>query len=126
MRDTDPVTTFSFAVSALSKMGIGYVHIMEASASDLRHGGKAIPVSVFRPNFQGTLIVNQDYDQGKAEAVLARGDADLVSFARLFLANPDLPTRFARGAALNAADPATFYGGGEKGYTDYPFLVNHR
>ncbi len=124
MRDSDPVRTFSYAVSALSKMGIGYVHIMEASASDLRHGGKAIPVSAFRPHFEGTLIVNQDYDQSKAEAVLARGDADLVSFARLFLANPDLPTRFARGASLNAADPATFYGGGEKGYTDYSFLAS--
>ncbi|MDX1961860.1 MAG: alkene reductase [Pirellulales bacterium] len=122
MRDSDPVGTFTHAVSALSKMGIGYVHIMEASASDLRHGGKAIPVSVFRPYFEGTLIVNQDYDQAKAEAVLARGDADLVSFARLFLANPDLPNRFAKRAALNTPDPTTFYGGDEKGYTDYPFL----
>lgn len=122
MRDSDPVQTFSFAVSALNRLGIGYVHLMEASASDLRHGGKAIPVSVLRPHFKGTLIVNQDYDREKAEAVLARGDADLVSFARLFLANPDLPMRFARGAALNAPDPATFYGGGDKGYTDYPFM----
>ncbi|ODA29121.1 alkene reductase [Planctopirus hydrillae] len=122
MRDSDPIETFSFVVAALSKMGIGYVHIMEASDSDLRHGGKAIPVTTFRPHFEGTLIVNQDYDQAKAEAVLARGDADLVSFARLFLANPDLPKRFATEAPLNAADPATFYGGNEKGYTDYPFL----
>lgn len=122
MRDSDPVTTFSYAVSALSKLGVGYVHVMEASRSDLRHGGQAIPVSVFRPHFEGTLIVNQDYDQAKAEAALTRGDADLVSFARLFLANPDLPKRFARGAPLNPADPATFYGGNEKGYTDYPFL----
>lgn len=122
MRDSAPIKTFSFVVAALSKMGIGYVHIMEASDSDLRHGGKAIPVTTFRPHFEGTLIVNQDYDQAKAEAVLARGDADLVSFARLFLANPDLPKRFATEAPLNAADPATFYGGNEKGYTDYPFL----
>lgn len=120
MRDSNPVSTFSFAVSALSKLGIGYVHIMEASESDLRHGGKAIPVSAFRPFFQGTLIANQDYDQEKAEEALVRGDADLISFARLFLANPDLPERFARGASLNAPDPSTFYGGGEKGYTDYP------
>jgi N-ethylmaleimide reductase len=121
MRDSDPLKTFSFAVSALNRLGVGYVHIMEAGASDLRHGGKAIPATTFRPHFQGTLIVNQDYDQAKAEAVLARGDADLVSFARLFLANPDLPERFSRGASLNSPDPSTFYGGGEKGYTDYPF-----
>lgn len=55
-------------------------------------------------------------------ADIAHGDADLVSFARLFLANPDLPKRFASGASLNEPDPATFYGGGEKGYTDYPLL----
>lgn len=123
MRDSDPIQTFSFAVAALSKLGIGYVHIMEASASDLRHGGNAIPIAAFRPHFNGTLIVNQDYDRDKAETVLARGDADLVSFARLFLANPDLPARFARGASLNLPDPSTFYGGGEQGYTDYPFLL---
>lgn len=122
MRDSDPVATFSHAVAALNALSIGYVHIMQASASDLRHGGKAIPVSVFRPHFKSTLIVNQDYDQAKAEAAIAQGDADLVSFARLFLANPDLPMRFASGAPLNEPDPATFYGGGEKGYTDYPLL----
>ncbi len=121
MRDSDPVATFSFAVSALSKLGIGYLHIMEASEADLRHGGKAIPVATFRPLFDGTLIVNQDYSQAKAEAALASGDADLVSFARLFLANPDLPLRFANALELNVPDPTTFYGGDAKGYTDYPF-----
>jgi N-ethylmaleimide reductase len=123
MRDSDPIATFSFAVTALSNLGVGYLHIMEASESDLRHGGKAIPASTFRPLFQGTLIVNQDYGRAKAESALASGDADLVSFARLFLANPDLPARFAGDLALNTPDPATFYGGDEKGYTDYPFAV---
>jgi N-ethylmaleimide reductase len=121
MRDSDPVATFSFAVSALSELGIGYLHIMEASEADLRHGGKAIPAATFRPLFDGTLIANQDYGQAKAEAALASGDADLVSFARLFLANPDLPLRFANNLELNVPDPATFYGGDAKGYTDYPF-----
>jgi N-ethylmaleimide reductase len=123
MRDSDPIATFSFVASALSELGVGYLHVMEASESDLRHGGKAIPVSTFRPLFKGTLIVNQDYGRAKAESVLASGDADLVSFARLFLANPDLPSRFAGDLPLNTPDPATFYGGGEKGYTDYPFAV---
>jgi len=125
MRDSDPIATFSFAVTALSDLGVGYLHIMEASESDLRHGGKAIPVSTFRPLFQGTLIVNQDYGRAKAESVLASGDADLVSFARLFLANPDLRARFAGDLTLNTPDPATFYGGDEKGYTDYSFLDGH-
>ncbi len=125
IRDSDPIRTFSYAVNALGKLGVGYIHLMEASTADLRHGGQAISAAVFRPLFEGTLIVNQDYDQMKAEAALARGDADLVSFARLFLANPDLPKRFARGAALNSFDPATFYTGGAKGYIDYPFLDSH-
>jgi N-ethylmaleimide reductase len=123
MNDTDPVVTFRHAVSALNELGVGYVHIMEASAADLRHGGMAIPASIFRPLFKQTLIVNQDYDKSKADSALSRGDADLVSFARLFLANPDLPARFSVGADLNKPDHSTFYVGGEKGYTDYPFLI---
>lgn len=94
---------------------------MEASEADLRHGGKAISVSTFWPLFEEALIVNQDYGQAKADAVLASGDADLVSFARLFLATPDLPSRFINGHDLNEPDPSTFYVGNEKGYTDYPF-----
>ena len=55
-------------------------------------------------------------------AALSAGAADLVAFGRLFLANPDLPARFAQGAPLNTPDPDTFYGGDERGYTDYPTL----
>jgi N-ethylmaleimide reductase len=54
--------------------------------------------------------------------VLERGDADLVSFGLLFLANPDVPERFSKDAPLNEPNPTTFYGGDERGYTDYPFL----
>jgi N-ethylmaleimide reductase len=65
-------------------------------------------------------MVNGGYEADTAEATLARGEADLVSFAKVFLANPDLPTRFAEGSRLNEPDPSTFYGGDERGYTDYP------
>lgn len=57
-----------------------------------------------------------------AERAIASGIADAIAFGRLFIANPDLPERFRRGASLNEPDPSTFYGGGEKGYTDYPFM----
>jgi N-ethylmaleimide reductase len=57
----------------------------------------------------------------RGNAVLATGEADLVSFGTLFLANPDLPQRFALNVPLNQPDIASFYGGSEKGYTDYPF-----
>ncbi len=122
MSDSDPVKTFSYAVSALDEIGVAYVHMMAASESDLRHGSANVPIGTFRPLFRRTLVANQDYDQAKAEAVLNAGMADAVSFGRLFLANPDLPARFAAGAGLNVADAKTFYGGDSKGYTDYPAL----
>ena len=65
---------------------------------------------------------NKGYDLARANAALREGAVDLVSFATLFLANPDLPERFRRGAPLNPPDRDTFYRGGEKGYTDYPAL----
>ena len=67
-------------------------------------------------------MTNGGYDRDRAERVLKAGDADLVSFGRLFLANPDLPERFKKNGPLNEPDLATFYGGDETGYTDYPSL----
>ena len=71
-------------------------------------------------------MANFGYTFARAEAALRAGRADLISFGKLFLANPDLPERFGRGAPLNAPDHNTFYGGGEQGYTDYPALTNLR
>jgi N-ethylmaleimide reductase len=70
--------------------------------------------------FQGPLIVNDGYTADTAEVALVRGEADLVSFGAPFLANPDLVERFRAGLPLNAPDRSTFYGGGTRGYTDYP------
>ncbi len=75
---------------------------------------------VMREPFQGPFMLNGGFNQETATAALAQGEADLISFGTLFLANPDLVERFAEGAALNAPDRATFYAGGEKGYIDYP------
>jgi N-ethylmaleimide reductase len=68
------------------------------------------------------LIANGGYGRETADAVIARGEADLVAFGIPFLANPDLPRRLREGAPLNAPDRATFYSGGERGYVDYPAL----
>ena len=122
MYDSNPVATFSYLVEALNRFDLAYLHLIEPQEADLRHGGTAIPTSHFRPIFKGNLIVNGGYDQEKAEAAIARGDADLVSFGTLFIANPDLPERFQLNIPLNQPDPATFYGGDEKGYTDYPTM----
>jgi len=122
LHDSDPKATFSYAIAALNSFGLGYLHLMEPTPADIRHGGKPIPVSKFRHLYSGTLIANGGYDKEKGNAAIANGYADLISFGTPFLANPDLPERLRLNAALNQADRNTFYGGDEKGYTDYPFL----
>jgi len=77
---------------------------------------------VFRNAFKSVLISAGGYTAESADQAIANGSADAVAFGRLFIANPDLPTRFASRSPLNAYDRSTFYGGTEKGYTDYPTL----
>src|SRR6201999_938240 len=76
-----------------------------------------------RQKYNGTLMVAGGFDHASAERWLREGRADLIAFGRKFLANPDLPERLRVDAPLNADDPTTYYGGGEKGYTDYPSLA---
>ena len=72
--------------------------------------------------YEGTLIVAGGFDLDEAEEWVEDGKADLIVFGRKFIANPDLPERFRLGAHLNGDDTMTYYGGGAKGYTDYPSL----
>ena len=131
--DSDPAQTFATAVRALDRLGLGYLHLVEPGPADpapslpspASGGGKGegrLDAAFFRPLWRSALVVNKAYDLDRANAVLRSGAADLVSFATLFIANPDLPERFRRGAAFNAADRKTFYGGGAGGYTDYATL----
>lgn len=124
MHDSNPRATFSYAIQALNDFELAYLHLLDPSEADLRHGGTPIPTREFRPLYQGTLMVNWDYDKDKGNAAIAAGDADLVSYGKLFIANPDLPKRFRLNAPLNEPDPTTFYGGDERGYTDYPALAD--
>ncbi|MGF6362020.1 N-ethylmaleimide reductase [Pseudomonas frederiksbergensis] len=119
MSDRDPQATFNYAAKMLSRYGLAYIHVVElgAGAFDFRD---------LKRRFGGSYIANGGYDAERAEKALSSGDADLVSFGTAFLANPDLVERFQRGAALNEADPATFYQGEERGYTDYPTLAESR
>jgi N-ethylmaleimide reductase len=83
-------------------------------------------MQLIRDKYDGTLIVAGGFDLDEAEAWVEDGKADLIVLGRKFLANPDLPLRFRLGADLNADDPTTYYGGGAKGYTDYPSLEQER
>lgn len=115
MSDSDPTQTFTHVAKALSPLGLAYLHIVETGPSRLDW-------LLLRRAFAGTFIANGGYDQAKAEMAVAAGRADLVSFANLYLANPDLVERFRQGALLNKPDRTTFYGGDSRGYTDYPTL----
>jgi N-ethylmaleimide reductase len=124
MKDSDPAATFGYVAQSLSALGIAYLHVVEPADKNL-YKVNGEPVSAthhLRALFKGTLITAQGYDFESGNKVIAERDADLVAFARLFLANPDLPQRFALNAPLNEADASTFYGGDERGYTDYPAL----
>jgi N-ethylmaleimide reductase len=121
MRDSDPVRTFSAAAQALNNRGLAYLHVIDAGPGSATFNPAAprILPSIAR-GFQGPLIVNDGYTADTAEVALVRGEADPVSFGAPFLANPDLVERFRAGLPLNAPDRSTFYGGGTRGYTDYP------
>lgn len=113
--ESDPEAVYLPLAQEVEKRGLAYLHVIE-NADDVQLTPR------IREAFTGTLVVNDSYDRDKAEAALTHGLADIVSFGRHFLANPDLPHRFAVGAELNEGDVATFYGGAEPGYLDYPTL----
>jgi N-ethylmaleimide reductase len=122
MADSDPAATFSTAVGELNRFGLAYLHVVEPAASDPMPAGEPPDIDFFHKLWRGALIGNKGYDLARAKAVLHHGTADLVAFATLFLANPDLPERLRRGGPFNPPDRPTFYGGTAKGYTDYPAL----
>ncbi len=117
MHDADPAATFTYAARALDALDLAYLHVIE---NDLRDGVHAS--ALVRDAFDGPLMVAGGFDRASGEAALQEGRADLIAYARYFLANPDLPVRFALNAPLNDWDRSTFYGGGAEGYTDYPSL----
>lgn len=128
MVDSDPETHFSYVLQQLSERGIAYAHLVEprvgaAGAGAPIDDSKPRTSHVFRKAFPGVLISAGGYTAETAEETVADGYADAIAFGRLFIANPDLPERFHAGAELNTPDRSTFYGGTEKGYTDYPSLT---
>ena len=123
MSDSDPRETFSRYAEELSRLGIGYIHLIEPVGGKLgiTEPDKQI-APLIRAKFNGTLVLNGGYNAASGNEAIDTGLADLVSYGVLFLANPDLPERFRMGAHLNTADISTFYLGEEKGYIDYPSL----
>jgi N-ethylmaleimide reductase len=119
MRDSDPVALYTYLAKQLSALNLAYLHVMRADLLQQQHGDVLTPV---RANFKGVLVANMGYTALEADEAIAAGTVDAVAFGVPFIANPDLPARFLAGAALNAANPATFYSRGPAGYTDYAAL----
>ena len=127
VHDSDPQPLFEYVVRELASLQLAYIHIIEGSTG----GPRELPDRPFDYNALKTAyrdaggkaawMVNNGYDRESAEQAVHAG-ADLVAFGRPFIANPDLVERLRRNAPLNAPDKTTFYGGGAKGYTDYPVL----
>ena len=127
MGDSNPIVLFSYVLQQLSNRGIAYVHLVEprvgnAGADAPIDGDAPRTAETFRKAFKGVLISAGGYSAETAEQAIANHFADAVAFGRLFIANPDLPKRFEKKIPLNAYDRGTFYGGTEKGYTDYPTM----
>jgi N-ethylmaleimide reductase len=125
MSDSNPVALFSYVIRLLTGVRPAYVHLIEARADEgpaAAEFSNVSTASLFRPLFPGVLISAGGYSYESADEAIATGVADAVAFGRVFISNPDLPRRFRTSAPLNAYDRATFYGGGAKGYIDYPAL----
>lgn len=128
--DPDPQPLFEHVVRELAKLDLAYVHIIEGSTGgprDFQQGNKPFDYPALRAAYRNAggkaaWMVNNGYDRALAEQALEQG-ADLVAYGRPFISNPDLARRLREGAALNELDRKTLYGGGEKGYTDYPALA---
>jgi N-ethylmaleimide reductase len=121
--DSDPEATFGYLAERLNDYGLAYLHVIEPrvkGTETLVEGQPPVAAALLRRIFKGPIIAAGGFDRAGAEAILARGDADLVAFGRFFASNPDLPERFRRGIPLNPYNRDAFWGGDERGYTDYP------
>ena len=120
MLEADPGPVYRPLVDALDELGLAYLHLTD--------NDRYPALADLAPRWSGTLVANVGENgpattREQGEALVAAGRAQLVSYGRAFLANPDLPARFAAGAELNEVDPTHLYGWGPEGYTDYPALA---
>ncbi|MCB5945319.1 alkene reductase [Acidocella sp. KAb 2-4] len=115
LTDSTPLATFSYVARELRERGIAFICTRE-------HQGEDWIGPQLKKIFGGVYIANEGFTRDSAQEILATGEVDAVAWGREFIANPDLVARFRAGAPLNEMDPATFYGGGAHGYTDYPAL----
>ena len=126
--DSDPQPLFTYVVKQLAQLNLAYIHIIEGATGGPREiedrpfDYEALKAAYREAGGKGAWMVNNGYDRPLAEEAVKEGD-DLVAFGKPFISNPDLVRRLRENAPLNELDNATMYGGGAKGYTDYPALA---
>jgi N-ethylmaleimide reductase len=127
VHDENPQPLFEYVVKQLAALDLAYIHVVEGATGGPREledrpfDYEALKAAYRRAGGKGAWMVNNGYDKPLAEEALKEGD-DLVAFGKPFISNPDLVRRLREGAPLNPWDKNTFYGGGAKGYIDYPAL----
>ncbi|TQV86358.1 alkene reductase [Aliikangiella coralliicola] len=119
MSDSDPQSLFNHLVEKLNAFNLAYIHVVERFGDV---NDESFDFALLRQRFNGAYIANGGYTGESAEKSLGDNQSDFIAFGTPFISNPDLPLRLKKGAKLNDADPNTFYGGNEEGYTDYPSL----
>lgn len=121
MKDSNPQALFNYVTEQLNQFNLAYLHVVEGG---IHGGGVADPFdfAAMRKLCKSPYIANLSYDKATGNAAIASGHADAIAYGVPFIANPDLVERFRKDAPLNQADSSSFYGGSEKGYTDYPTL----
>ncbi|WP_236980734.1 alkene reductase [Membranihabitans maritimus] len=110
--------TYQHLVEKLNSLDINYIHLVEGPSLNQDNGPSLL--SKIREIFSNTIILNGGYDLERAEHAISSGQADLISFGRPLISNPDFVERLKNQWDIAEANPATFYSPGEKGYTDYP------
>ncbi|WP_395026471.1 alkene reductase [Comamonas odontotermitis] len=129
IEDSDPQSLFEYLVRQLAPLGLAYIHVIEGATGGPREvEGRPFDYVDFKAAYRqaggkAAWMVNNSYTRAMAQEVVASQEADMVAFGKAFIANPDLVDRLRKQAALNEGDTSTYYGGGEKGYTDYPTLA---
>jgi N-ethylmaleimide reductase len=128
--EDEPEPLYRYALQSLAKLDIAYLHLIEPRSTGTGKADVSRPEApsaskLFRADWPGVLIAAGGYDRESAERTIASGQADAVAFGRAFISTPDLVERVRRKAPFNPWNRATFYGGEEAGYTDYPRLESH-
>ncbi len=125
MSDSDQSSLFTAVFHNLNQKKLAYIHVIEPRSTDAGGGddvahGAPSTSELFRKKFDGVFISAGGYDPQSAKETVAAGHADAIAFGRYYISNPDLAERIKDNIPFARYDRSTFYGGGEKGYTDYP------